>query len=145
MKLDWAILSNSAEVQGGLSYVLGGGWDTGFRPTFPAPFLGAITLRVLVHPTEIEVPHNLELQFWNEDGRPFAPPVSLTLHPGAVPDQHPVGWDVPATVAIGLQNLPIPAAGRYSIEILIDGQHHRSISFRMQQGQQPAAPPAPPA
>ena len=140
MRLDWAHLSNSAEVRDGLVYVLGGGWDTGYRPAFPAPFLGALTLSVLVHPSEAARAHEVELLFWNEDGKPFAPPANLTIQPVPVPEQHPTGWDMPALIAIGLQNLPIAAPGRYSIEILIDGQHQRSIRFRFVQGQPPAQP-----
>lgn len=141
MKLDWAHLSNSAEVRDGLVYVLGGGWDTGWRPSFPAPFLGALTLSVRVHPSEISKAHQVELLFWDADGKPFAPPATLSLEPGTIPDKHPTGWDIPANIAIGLQNLPIPSPGFYSIEILIDGQHQRSVRFRFVQGMPPAPQP----
>jgi len=143
MKLDWAILSNSAEIQANLSYVLGGGWDTGWRPIFPTPFLGALTLRLLVHPAEVSQPHKIELYFWNEDGKAFAPPLTITLGPSVVPPEHPRGWDLPAMLAIGLQNLQIPDQGRYSIELLVDGQHTKSIPFRFVSGGPPGAPLSP--
>lgn len=142
MKLDWAILSNSAEIQANLSYVLGGGWDTAWRPSFPAPFMGAVTLRILVHPSEVGKAHQLELDFWNEDGKPFSEPLQLTVGPGQIPEDHPVGWELPALLAIGLQGLPIPEPGRYSIEVLIDGQHFKSIPFRMILGPPSGPPPS---
>jgi hypothetical protein len=141
MKLDWAILSNFAEVQGNLSYVLGGGWDTAYRPDFPAVFGGALTLRLLSHPSEVTTPHQVVLQFWTEDGKPFAPPLNLTIGPGAVPPDHPIGWDLPALIAINLQGLPIPRPGRYSVEILIESQHVKSIPFRCLRGRPPGSPP----
>jgi hypothetical protein len=143
MRLDWAILSNSGEIQGNLAYVLGGGWDTAWRPIFPAPFFGALNLRLLVHPSEVSEPHRIQLQFWNQDGKPFAPQLDLNVGPGQIPPEHEVGWDVPAMLAIGLQGLTVPAPGRYSIEILIDGQHVRSMPFKFVLGGPPgSAPPA---
>jgi hypothetical protein len=141
MKLDWAILSNSGEIQANLAYVMGGGWDTAWRPAFPAPFFGALNLRLLVHPSEISHPHRIELQFWNEDGKPFAPQLQLTVGPGEMPPEHEVGWDVPAMLAIALHGLMVPKPGRYSIEILIDGAHARSMPFKFVQGGPPGAPP----
>jgi hypothetical protein len=142
MKLDWAILSNSGEIKENLSYVLGGGWDTAWRPTFPAPFLGALNLRLLVHPSEIGNQHRLQLQFWNQDGKPFAPQLDVTIGPGELPSEREIGWDMPAMLAIGLYGLTVPEPGRYSIEILIDGQHVRSMPFKFVQGGSPAkAPP----
>ena len=139
MKLDWAILSNSSEIQGGLGYVLGGGWDTSWRPTFPASFIGALTLRVMVHRTEVTRQHELEVRFWDEDGRDFAPALQVQLGPGTVPDGHPPTWEVPAQLAIGLHGLPIPAAGHYSFEVSVDGQHLKSVPFRFVEGLPPPA------
>jgi hypothetical protein len=146
VRLDWAILSNSGEIQANLAYILGGGWDTAWRPAFPAPFLGALNLRIMVHPTEVTSPHQLQLQFWNEDGQPFAPHLDLTIGPGVVPPGHPVGWDLPALLAIGLPGLLVPQPGRYSVEILIDGQHMKSVPFRFVLGGPPSqpVPPLPP-
>lgn len=146
MKLDWAILSNSAEVQGGLTYVLGGGWDTAWRPAFPTLFFGALTLRVMMHQTEVAEAHRLELRFWDADGKEFAPTVTLALGPGQVPEGHPAGWEIPALLAIGLHGLSIEHEGHYSLEILIDGDHMKSVPFRFVHGMPPEATSAlPPA
>jgi len=139
MRLDWAILSNSSEIQAGLSYVLGGGWDTSWRPSFPTTFIGALTLRVMVHRTEVAAQHRLEVRFWDEDGADFAPPLQVDLGPGTVPEGHPPNWEVPAQLSVGLHGLPIPAAGRYSFEVSVDGQHLKSVPFRFVEGQPPPA------
>jgi hypothetical protein len=140
LRLDWAILSNAAEIQAGLAYVLGGGWDTGWRAEFPAPFLGAMTVRLLVHPTEVNRPHQLELRFWTADGADFAAPLRIDLGPGQVPAERPAGQELPALLAIGLQGLTVPAPGHYSIEILVDDRHLQSIPFQMMQGPPPPPP-----
>lgn len=134
MRLDWAILSNSSEIQGGLAYVLGGAWDTGWRPIYPAPFAGALTIRVLVHPTEVTAQHQLEIRFWNADGHDFAQPLHVILGPGTVPPDHPTGWEVPALLAISLHTLLIPSEGQYSLEILVDGHHLGSPAGSIQTG-----------
>lgn len=142
MRLDWAILSNSAEIQGGLSYVLGGGWDTGWRPEFPAPFLGALNLRVMVHATEVTTAHRLEIRFWTADGGDFAPPVSVELGPGEVPSDLPPGGELPAQLAIALHGLMVPDEGNYSLEFLVDGRHLGSLPFRFKKGLPPPLSPA---
>ncbi len=137
MKLDFAVLSNASEVNGNLLYLQGGGWDTGWRPFFPAPFQGALTIRLLWHPTELSSSHQLELRFLSEDGAEFAPTFRLTMQGAKLAADFPKGWDVPLMFAIGLQNLPIPAPGHYSIEVLVDNQHLKSVQFRMMKGGAP--------
>ena len=142
MKLDWAILANAAEVQTNLIYVLGGGWDTGSRPQFPAPFQGALAMRLLLHPTEMSKPHKVEIQLNDEDGQSIAPRISLNTNPSPPPTSHPTGWDVAALVVVGMQSLMIPKPGGYSLEILLDDQHFRTIPFRFVQLATPGPPPS---
>jgi len=132
VKLDWAILSSAAEARDGLASILLGGWDTAYRPTFPTPFLGAVTVRLLFHRSEVSeqgTPHRFELLFWNEDGKPFAPSISFVTPVKLMPEV-PVGWDVPWVIAANLSNLAVPQAGDYSIEVLVDGEHLKSLRFR---------------
>lgn len=144
MKLDWAILSNSAEVApNNLAYVLGGGWDTAWRSQFPAAFGGALTLRLLLNRLEVARPHQLEVHLLDEDGHPFVPPVTRNMSEMNLPPDYPKGWDVPALLAIGMPVLPIPSPGHYSLEILIDGQHVKSVPFRFILGPPPPPPQLP--
>lgn len=134
MKLDWAILCNSGEVQTNLAYVLGGGWDTAWRAPFPAPFGGALVLRFLLNRSEIGRAHQLELHFLDEDGTPIAPAVGLAIGAQQAPPGWPHGWDIPGMVALGLQTLLIPKAGMYAISILIDGSHVKDVAFQFLEG-----------
>jgi len=142
VRLDWAILSNASEAKDGLASILSAGWDTAYRPGFPAPFLGAVTIRVLFHRSEAAetgTPHRFEMLFWTADGQPFAPAISFTMQVKSPPSA-PTGWDVPAVVAANLSTLAVPKAGEYSIEILVDGEHLKSLHFRFMEGG-PSAPP----
>lgn len=139
MRLDWAILSNSSEVREGLAYVLGGGWDTGVRASFPAPLFGALSLRVMAHPSEVEASHQLEIRFWNADGNDFLPPLQLELARIEVPVDHPAGWEVPVLLSVNLQGAMIPDEGDYSLEILVDGRHLGSLPFRFRKPEPPQA------
>jgi uncharacterized protein DUF6941 len=145
VKLDWAILSNSSEAKDGLASILSAGWDTAYRPSFPAPFLGAVTVRVLFHRSEAALesgtPHRFEMLFWTADGQSFAPGISFTMHVKSAPSS-PTGWDVPAVFAANLSTLAVPKAGEYSIEILVDGEHLKSLHFRFMEGGPPGSPTA---
>jgi uncharacterized protein DUF6941 len=43
---------------------------------------------------------------------------------------HPHGWDLAANIVINLAGVPIPKAGFYRFEILIDDQQVRTLPFR---------------
>ena len=130
MRLDWAILANAAETSpNGLVNMLGAGWDNGTRPTFPAPFGGALALRILFHPRELELPHQLTVGVVGEDGQQIVEfmhtldlrPGAQQLRPSRVPDE------VPIPIAINLATLAIPAPGPYAVEVFLDGTHLRTI------------------
>ncbi len=125
MRLDWAILSTAAEAREGLASMLSGGWDTSFRPEFPAPFIGAVTVRALFNRTEAGRSHPCEMHFLDEDGKPFAPTFRFELRVDVSPSL-PQGWDIPALASITLNGMIIPKPGLYSVEILMGGNHVKS-------------------
>src|SRR6185369_2498415 len=72
MRLDWALLANAAEgPPNGLVYILGAGIDTLWREQFPAPFGGALVLRLLSSRIEADRGHKIEVHCVDEDGRPI--------------------------------------------------------------------------
>ena len=148
MRLDWAILSNFAEIApNGLHYALGSGWDTGNRPEFPASFGGALSIRVLFDRLEVGRQHSVEIHFSDEDGKPVVPPLIATASGGTVPPGWPIGWDIPLMFVINLQSIAIPRPGIYAIDILIDGQNLRKLPLRfLQEATMPPGimPPRPP-
>jgi hypothetical protein len=128
MRLDWALLANSAEVREGVIYVMSGGWDTALRDRFPAPFMGSIAARLLFNRTEVG-PHAFEVHLLTADGDPIIPPVSVPLTVEPAPGLPP-GWDIAVIVAINLTGVVIPAAGAYVVELLVDRFHVKSLPFR---------------
>jgi hypothetical protein len=132
MRLDWALLANAAEgPPNGLVYVLGAGIDTLWRDQFPAPFGGAMVIRLLSTRLESERPHKVEVHCSDEDGNAVLPqPIVLNMAPRQVPSEHPQGWDLASNIVINLAGVAIPKAGHYRFEILIDDQQVRTLPFR---------------
>ena len=132
MRLDWALLANAAEgPPNGLVYILGAGIDTLWRDQFPAPFAGAMVLRVLSSRIESERPHKVEVHCSDEDGKAvLQQPVVLNLPPRTVHSGHLQGWDLAANIVINLAAVAIPRPGFYRFEILIDDQQVRTLPFR---------------
>lgn len=131
MRIDWAILANGAEARDGLVYVLGGGWDTAYRQTFPATLTAALTVRLLCQVEEATLPHQMSLRFRPASGgEPFASTEAFPLLTN-IPDDLPSGWEVPTVVAIGLAGLSIPHAGEFRLEIDVDGTVVKTLPFRV--------------
>jgi hypothetical protein len=70
--IDCALLCDAATVREGLLHVLGGGVTRAGRAQYPSPLGLTLALRILVHPTEAERPHNLDIRLQGEDGQPVA-------------------------------------------------------------------------
>jgi hypothetical protein len=144
MRLDWALLANAAEgPPNGLVYVLGAGIDTLWRDQFPAPFGGAMVLRLLTSRLESGRAHKVEVHCSDEDGNAVLPqPIVMTLAPRQVPSEHPQGWDLAANIVINLAGVHIAKPGFYQFEILVDDQQVRTLHFRAVQAQHgnPSAP-----
>src|ERR1700726_1571850 len=116
MRLDWALLASAAQgPPNGLVYILGAGIDTLWRDQFPAPFGGAMVLRLLTTRLESERPHKVEVHCSDEDGGAgLARPVGLTTPARQVAAEHPHGWDLPAHLVINLGGVGIAKPGFYN-------------------------------
>lgn len=132
MKLDWALLANSAEVPpSGLVYILGAGFDTLIRDDYPTPFAGSVVLRLLSTRLETERPHKVEVHITDEDGRPVLPaPVVLNLPVRSVPADYPHGWEVATSIVVNLATVPIEAPGHFEVQVFIDDHQVRALPFR---------------
>ena len=130
MTLDWAMLAESVQLHEGLAFVLGGGIDTLTVPELPAPFTAAVLIRLLLHRTEADHPQLIEVRFLDEDGNQLVG-LKGEVRPHLSPDL-PLGWDIPLMASFNLQALPLPRAGRYSIEILANSTHVKSLPLRVQ-------------
>ena len=128
MKLDWAMLANFAEVREGLVFVVGGGIDTVNTPQLPAPLNATILVRLLLHRTEANKQHSLELEITDEDGNSLAK-VQAGFMVANIPDL-PVGWEIPGMFALNVHGLQLAREGRYAIEISADNVHLRTLNLR---------------
>ena len=136
MRLDWALIANSAEgPPNGLVYILGAGVDTLWREAFPAPFGVSVVIRVLGTRSEAGRTHTVEVLCNDEDGHPVIPQaIRVEIPARAVPAEYPMGWDIASQIVLNLAGVPIPRAGIYALEILLDGQQVRTLQFRAVQG-----------
>lgn len=132
MKVDCALLCDAATVREGLLHILGGGVTRGARAEYPGPLGLTLAMRILIHPTESGL-HDGVVILQAEDG---AKVIELSFQFGMneenLADLLP-GEPISVPFALPLANVAVPAAGGYSIEVLIDKQHHGSVPFTMTQ------------
>lgn len=140
MNLDWMLLANYAEVNGGLLYISGGGWDTmtvhapieGAPPGVFAAIQGTLVIRLLFHQTETGRDHAFELAITDEDG------LEIGKAEGGVRVEQsrglPVGWPQPVNIPIPLTGIALPRPGLYTLSLQVNGQHVGDRPFRVLKG-----------
>lgn len=128
-KLDFAFLADAADAEPGRKfYVLGGGIDSIAAPALPVVHpLVALVLRLLVHPAEADRDHHLEIRMMDSDGAGLA---NLEGHFSAT-GQTQSGREIPLNLVVNLVNTRFERQGDYSIEILINNQHMKSLPLRL--------------
>jgi len=138
VRIDCALLCDAATVREGLLHILGGGVTRAGRDSFPAPLGLTLALRILIHPTETDRPHQLDLRLQGADGNLVAA-VGIEFGVRDAGDLEP---QEQASLALPIALPPdvaLPAPGLYSFELLIDGIHQATVPFRAVQTE--AAPP----
>lgn len=128
--LDFAFLADAAEAEPGRKfYVLGGGIDSIGAQEFPIvhPHL-ALVMRVLVHPSEVDRPHAMEIQLMDSDGGELA---KLEGQFSAATGAGIPGREIPMNMVLNFMNTRFEFGGDYSIEILINNQHMKSLPLRV--------------
>lgn len=130
MELSYAFIADSATVENGKVYVLGGGVTVLWRPQFPAPIGVSVVVSFAYNNTEAGTERKFQLQINDADGKALAPPLEGGF---MLPERaHGVPTSVPleAAFAIAIAPIPIlPKAGSYVIELLANGNHVRSLPF----------------
>lgn len=138
-----ALLCDAATVRENLLHILGGGLGQLWRDAYPAPLGVDFALLLTLHPSEATDEHELRILIQDTDGKQIAR-VDAMFSVGTQVMPIPAGEMVRAPIAIQLRTVPIPAPGLYSIELLVDKQHRRSLPFQaMPAGDQPQALPPP--
>ena len=123
-----AMLCDYATVREGLLHVLGGGINRLWRENFPAQMGVTLALLFELHPTEANMKHSLSIVLLDEDGHRLAE-VNADFQVGRQMGAGRRGENIVLPLAVSLQQMEIPNPGAYSVEILIDGQHKRSVTM----------------
>ncbi len=126
MRLD-AMLTDFATVREGLLHILGGGINRLWREKFPAKMGVTLAILLEIHPTEANRQHTMNIVLQDEDGRRLAE-VNADFQVGRNPESVRRGEQIVMPLAISLQQMTIPSPGAYSVEILLDGQHKRTLT-----------------
>jgi hypothetical protein len=129
LRLDWALLADSAQVRGGLAFILAAGIDTIRAPSVPFEMEAAVVVRLLLHRTEAETDHVVEVRVLDEDGAEL---VADHRHIHAhLPADLPVGWDIPVQAVFPIRRVLLPREALYSVEVLGDRAHLKSLPLRL--------------
>jgi hypothetical protein len=137
VKLDWMALANYAEDQGGLLYVVGGGWDTinVQAPIQGAPegvftvIQGTLVVRLLLHVTETGQDHKFTFEIVDEDGQQLAK-AEGDFRSERIPSL-PIGWDQGANLIFPLTGIGLPGPGNYTINLRVDDDLLGDRPFRV--------------
>jgi hypothetical protein len=139
-----ALLCDAATVREDLLHILGGGLGQLWPDTYPGPLGVDLALLLTLQPSEATGDHELRVLIRDTDGKEIALlEATFSIGPQAMPI--PAGEMLRAPIAIQLRTVPIPAPGLYSIELLVDKQHRRSLPFQaMPAGERPPQQTLPP-
>jgi hypothetical protein len=127
MRIDCALLCDAVTIREGLLHILGGGITRLARPEFPAPLNVALAVRIMVHPTECDRDHTLQVRLVDADGHEVGRLDAgfAIREPG---DARP-GEELAIAIPVSVHALPLPTAGAFSFELLIDQMHQVSVPF----------------
>jgi hypothetical protein len=129
VRIDCALLCDAATVREGLLHILGGGVTRVNRPGYPARIAPlTLALRILVHPTETDRGHRLDVRLQDADGKELAKfDVQFGVSdPGNIEPGEEVSLPLPLIMPA---EIVLPQAGRYGFELLIDGSHQQTVPF----------------
>lgn len=129
-QLDFAFIADAAEAEPGRKiYVVGGGIDSIAAPAFPVvhPMM-SLVMRIAVHHTETERAHALEIRLIDADGGQLAT-ISGQFQVG--PPLPPPGRQIAINRVVNFFGTRFERPGDYSIEILINGQHMKSLPLHL--------------
>ena len=146
--IEYAFLADAAEARPGHKFaVIGGGVSRLGGPQFPLrhPHL-ALVCGLLVTAPELGAEHDLQFVLLTPDGKQLSNATAKIMANGPTD-----GRDSVLTFSLDLWNLTFPAAGDYSIRILVDGSERKRLPLIVEQraaapGQHPgqADPPTQP-
>lgn len=139
--IEYAFLADAAEARPGQKFaVIGGGVSRLGGPAFPLrhPHL-ALVCGISVTAPEFGKEHDIQFVLLTPDGKQLSTANAKVLANGP-----PDGRDSILTFSLDLWNLTFPAAGDYSIRILVDGSERKRLALVVEQREaQPGTPGRP--
>ena len=131
-EIEMLTLANHAEVQNGLLYLSGAGWDTVTRSyqqgKKPRPQHFSIALSVLVPWMETNQPHRVVIRVEDEDGLSKLMEATANIEVGRPPGKVPGSDSRSPLVVSGIVHFPKP--GGYRVRATL-GDEQRDYSFRV--------------
>jgi hypothetical protein len=109
---------------------LGIGIDRLVAGEFPAthPAL-TLVVKLRLHAAECERQHKLEVEFWDPDGQP----IGATVEAQFSAERPPAGRSAFAELVFNMLQLQFERPGDYAFQVLVDGQHYRSVPLYLEQ------------
>ena len=128
MRVEWLILADAAQVNGGKLYLLGGGWDQLNVASFPVQQRMGLAASFLVPWNETNLRREVELTMVTEDGEEMLK-INGQVEVGR-PAGIPAGSEQRAQMAAEM-GVEFKKRGVYSIIAKIDGEEAARIAFRV--------------
>lgn len=130
MEVNYAFLCQAAVPQGPLVTIVGAGADQFAVPALPAMVGGTVAASFSMDRDEIQRPHTIHVNFIDDDGHAMhgvsVPGLQLPAHPQAGNQRR---FNVNAI--LNLNGAQLQTAGRYSIDVVLDGRPVKRIPFEV--------------
>jgi len=128
--VDALFLSNSAEVQNGMAYVLGGGWTRCWPAaggTYPYERVLPIAVFFRVPWGETNIEHRFRVLIQDDDNNDLAPPAEGVFNAGRQPDLT-AGMSQLVVLSVGAR-VTIPKRGIYHVIVEVNEAEKKRIQF----------------
>lgn len=130
MNLEFAFLADSAQIVNGKFYTLGGGIDRIKAPVFPCTYpVLSLAMLFLVHPTECEKDHILQVGFVDADGKKIRNEDQFLFNIPKDPKSPTRVQLFP--FAITFTQVVFPKRGFYEIQMTMDARHLKTLSLEL--------------
>jgi len=131
VEVEYAFLADAAQTSSdGKLYVLGGGIDRIYAKKFPIVHSSmSLVLKLKLHPTECEREHTLELELWDPDGNLVGAKVSARFEAKRQERGRP-GF---VQLVLNVVQATFARPGDFAFQIVIDGQHYKSVSLYLEE------------
>lgn len=124
-ELDFMCIADYVRAENGVLHMIAAGFDRLYASTVPSSRHVGFGLRLLLTAAETRHEHPVELIFQDSDGRRLAQ-LNAMIRSQPVPANARPGRPFGAVIAFNIQ-LPLPAYGDYSVELLVHGNNIKSI------------------